>query len=117
MDFLSRLFGSPVPALHPAELQEKLKNGKRPFVLDVRQPEEFRAGHIAGATLIPLGELKNKLARLPKAREIVCVCHTSSRSVSATRQLVAAGYNAFNMKGGMIAWQRANLPIKKGAAS
>ncbi|MCX6082390.1 MAG: rhodanese-like domain-containing protein [Chloroflexi bacterium] len=117
MDLLSQLFGSPVPAITPTELQEKLKAAKRPFVLDVRQPEEFREAHISGAKLIPLGELKNHLADLPKEREIVAVCASGSRSTSAAKILSGAGYQVLNMRGGMSAWQREKLPVKKGMAS
>jgi rhodanese-related sulfurtransferase len=114
MNLLSSLFGAPLPSLNAAELNEKLKNGKRPLVIDVRQPDEYRAGHIAGSKLIPLGELGKRISELPKDKEIVCVCASGSRSRSATKYLVGAGYNAFDMSGGMFAWQRAQLPIKKG---
>ena len=117
MDFMTKLFGSSVPALTAIELQEKLKSGKHPFILDVRQPEEFRAGHISGAKLIPLGELRQHMQELPKEREIVCVCASGSRSNSAARQLASAGFNVINMKGGMFIWQQAALPVKKGMLS
>ncbi len=111
------LFGKPLSTLNATELNEKLKNGKRPLVLDVRQPEEYRSGHIAGAKLIPLGQLSRRIKELPQSREIVCVCASGNRSGSATRQLVGAGLNAVNMKGGMLAWRRAGLPVKKGDAA
>ena len=114
MNLLSSLFGAPLPSLNATELNEKLKNGKRPLVIDVRQPDEYRAGHIAGSKLIPLGELGKRISELPKDKEIVCVCASGSRSRSATKYLVGAGYNAFDMSGGMFMWQRAKLPIKKG---
>ena len=114
MNLLSSLFGPPLPSLNAGELNEKLKNGKRPLVIDVRQPEEYSAGHIAGSKLIPLGDLSKRINELPKDREIVCVCASGSRSQSATRLLVGAGYDAFDMKGGMFMWQRAQLPIKIG---
>jgi phage shock protein E len=114
MNLLSSLFGPPLPALSANELSEKLKNGKRPLVIDVRQPEEYSAGHIAGSKLIPLGELGKRVSELPKDKEIICVCASGSRSRSATKLLVNAGYNAFDMQGGMFMWQRAKLPIKKG---
>jgi rhodanese-related sulfurtransferase len=117
MDFLSGLFGSSIPSISAAELNEKNKKANRPFLLDVRQPEEFREGHIAGAKLIPLGELRARMNELPKDREIVCICASGNRSSSAARQLTSAGYNAINMKGGMFVWQRAALPIKKGMTS
>ena len=119
MNFLSRFFGPPLPALNAQELSEKLKGGgsKRPLVVDVRQLEEYREGHIAGAKLIPLGELGQRMKDLPKEREIVCVCASGSRSRSATKTLIGAGYKAIDMKGGMATWQRAGLPVKKGSAA
>jgi rhodanese-related sulfurtransferase len=117
MNLLSSLFGPSVPSLNAVELSEKLKNGKRPLVVDVRQPEEYRNGHIAGSKLIPLGDLGKRIKELPKDKEIVCVCASGSRSRSATKLLVDAGYTAFDMKGGMFMWQRAQLPVKKGSSS
>jgi rhodanese-related sulfurtransferase len=113
MSIFSNLFGPAVPTLKPAELQEKLKNGKRPFLLDVREKQELREGYISGAKLIPLGQLSNHMKELPKDREIVCVCRTGHRSRSAAKQLIAACYSASNMKGGMLAWKWSNLPVKK----
>jgi rhodanese-related sulfurtransferase len=117
MEFLSHLFGTPVPALNASELNEKLKDSKRPLVLDVREPDEYRRGHISGAKLIPLGELHRRMKELPKDKEIVCVCASGSRSHSATKILVDAGYTAINMNGGMYNWQRAGLTVKQGGAS
>ena len=117
MSLLSSLFGPSLPSLNALELSEKLKGGKQAVVLDVRQPEEYREGHIAGSKLIPLGELNNRMSELPKNKEIICVCASGSRSRSATKFLVDAGYNAFDMQGGMFMWQRAQLPVKKGSAA
>lgn len=114
MNLLSSLFGPPLPSLNALELSEKLKNAKRPLVLDVRQPEEYRTGHIIGAKLIPLGELGQRLKELPKDKEIVCVCASGSRSRSATKLLIREGYNAFDMSGGMMMWSRAKLTMKTG---
>lgn len=114
MDLLSLLFGKPVPAINALELNEKLKNGKRPLVLDVRQPDEYRSGHIVGAKLVPLHELGRRMKELPQNREIVCVCASGSRSGSAARMLMGAGYPAFNMKGGMLSWRRAKFAVRKG---
>ena len=114
MSLLSSLFGPPLPSLNALELSEKLKNAKRPLVLDVRQPEEYRTGHIIGAKLIPLGELGQRLKELPKDKEIVCVCASGSRSRSATKLLIREGYNAFDMSGGMMTWARAKLTMKTG---
>lgn len=114
MDFITKLFGTPAARISPVEAQAKLTQKAKPYLLDVRQPEEYRSGHINGAKLIPLGELSWHINELPKDREIICVCRSGNRSMSATRQLSAAGFNVANLNGGMIAWARAGLPIKKG---
>ncbi len=113
MGFLSNLFGPSVPSITAEELNEKLKFGKHPLVLDVRQPEEFRTGHITGAKLMPLNELHRKMGELPKGREIVCVCASGSRSSSAAKTLAKEGFTVFNVQGGMLAWRRAKLPMQK----
>ena len=114
MNFFRSFFGKPVPSLSALELNEKIKAGKQPFILVVRQPQEFRLGHIAGAKLIPLGQLDNRLKEVPRDREIVCICASGHRSVPAVHLLKTAGYIASSMKNGMIAWQMARLPINKG---
>ena len=113
MGFLSSLFGPSVPTITVEQLNEKLKFGKHPLVVDVRQPEEFRTGHITGAKLIPLNELHGKMKELPKGREIVCICASGNRSTSASKMLAKEGYQVLNVQGGMLAWRRAKLPIQK----
>ncbi len=113
MGFFSKLFGSGAPSLTAAEVNEKLKFGKHPLVLDVRQPDEYRLGHIAGSKLIPLNELHRRMKELPQGREIVCVCASGSRSASAAKALAKEGYTVFDMQGGMLAWRRAKLPVQK----
>ena len=114
MNLLQSLFGPPIPSVSAVELNDKLKQPKRPLVLDVRQPDEFRTGHIIGAKLIPVNELGRRLNELPKDKEIVCVCASGSRSRSATKMLLSAGYNAVNMNGGMMTWVSAKLTVKTG---
>jgi len=114
MGFLSSVFSQPVPTIQARELQEKLAKGNRLYLLDVRQPEEFRLGHIAGTKLIPLGELGRRLNEVPKDREVVCICATGHRSVPAARKLITAGYTAHSLENGMMAWQMAKLPVQKG---
>jgi rhodanese-related sulfurtransferase len=114
MSFLSRLFGPSIPKITPTELNEKMKFGKHPLIVDVRQPDEFRQSHIKGAKLIPLTEIYKHLGELPKGREIVCVCATGSRSRSAAKILAREGFSVFDMQGGLTAWRHAKLPIQKG---
>jgi rhodanese-related sulfurtransferase len=114
MEWIAKIFGSPTANVTPAQAQARLHEKDRPFLLDVRQPEEFREGHIQGAALIPLNELPARMKELPANREIICVCRSGNRSSSATRQLSSAGFRAANLQGGMIAWTRSGLPVKKG---
>ncbi len=113
---LFSIFTGQASGIQPSDVQSRLNQSGRPFLLDVRQPEEYQSGHIAGAKLIPLNELPRRMKELPKDREIICVCRSGNRSSAATRQLNASGYKAVNMNGGMINWARAGLPVKKGMA-
>ena len=115
MSLLSKLFGPPVPGIDAAAVQARLNEKPKPLVLDVREPSEYAAGHIAGSTLIPLHQLSSRMSELRQDREIICVCASGSRSGSAARQLASDGYHVLNLSGGMSRWQRAGLPIKKGA--
>ena len=81
-------------------------------LLDVREPDEWRAGHIVGSQHIPLGELRERLAEVPKDVTILAVCRSGSRSDSATRGLRTLGYSAENLEGGVTAWKRAGLPLE-----
>lgn len=118
MDLLRKLFGqseSDGPtAVNASEAKTRLDSADPPFLLDVREAHEYRAGHIAGAKLVPLGELNGRLDDLPRDREILVACRSGSRSGRATRMLRSAGYNAVNLSGGMIGWQFKGYPVAKG---
>ena len=73
---------------------------ERPFVLDVRTPEEFDAGHIPSAVNIPVDELRNRLSELPRDGQIAAYCQVGQRGYLATRILRQAGLNAANLGGG-----------------
>jgi rhodanese-related sulfurtransferase len=83
-------------------------------LLDVREDDEWTAGHIDGAQHIPLGELSARLGELPKERTIVAVCRSGSRSDAAARGLRKLGFQAENLEGGVNAWDRAKLPLVDG---
>jgi len=84
-----------------------------PFLmLDVRTPEEFAEGHIAGARLIPVQELEKRLAEVPKDRQVYVYCRSGARSARASRMLFRAGFtNIENVTGGIQAWQTAGYPV------
>ena len=80
-------------------------------LLDVREDDEWTAGHIDGAQHIPLRELSARLGELPTDKTIVAVCRSGSRSEAAVRGLRRLGYEAENLEGGVNAWDRAKLPL------
>jgi rhodanese-related sulfurtransferase len=85
------------------------------FILDVREPDEWNTVHIAGATLIPLGELDSHLNELPKDKEIVVVCHSGNRSAKGRDILLNNGFTQVtSMAGGMNQWQAAGYPTVSG---
>ncbi len=84
-------------------------------VIDVRQPVEWRRGHIHGSLNLPLAQLANRLHRLPGDKTIVTVCASGHRSAVAARTLQRAGYQVENLKGGMRSWVRTGLPLHRAA--
>jgi len=94
----------------------QLINHKNAVVLDVREPGEYDAGHVLNSKLIPLGKLKERIGELEKFRDksIVVVCKSGNRSGTACFILGKQGFNqAYNLAGGMQAWQKANLPLER----
>jgi len=81
-------------------------------LLDVREPEEWQAGHIAGSQHIPLGQLRERLGDVPKDQTILTVCRHGNRSEAAARGLRTLGYTVENLEGGVTAWTQAGLPLE-----
>jgi rhodanese-related sulfurtransferase len=109
--------GDAAPLNLPVNIDTKTANSLRgnPDVvfIDVREDFEYNAGHIPEATLIPLGQLSSRLSELPKDKTIVAVCRSDNRSGQATQLLRQAGFDAHNMRGGMISWEQAGFDIKR----
>lgn len=78
---------------------------ERPFLLDVRTPGEFAAGHIPGAVNIPVDDLRSRLDELPRDRKIAAYCQVGQRGYLATRILMQAGYPAMNVGGGYTTYR------------
>lgn len=105
MSVLSRILRQDgVPSMSAQEVNEKLKRGEACAILDVREAEEWEAGHIPGAKWIPLGELPERFRELPKEQEIICVCRSGNRSALAAKLLAAQGYRVHNLQRGMLDW-------------
>ncbi|MCW2679920.1 MAG: moeZ 4 [Frankiales bacterium] len=84
-------------------------------ILDVRESDEYAAGHVPGAQLLPLGLLPVRLQDLPRAEPVYLVCQSGGRSFQAAQLLDQAGLDARTVTGGTAAWTRSGRPVETGA--
>jgi DMSO/TMAO reductase YedYZ molybdopterin-dependent catalytic subunit/rhodanese-related sulfurtransferase len=84
--------------------------GAGALILDVREPGEWQAGHVAQAWLLPMGQVARHRSDLPRDRRIVVACRSGGRSAAVAEALRAWGFDAVNLSGGMCAWAAAGLP-------
>ena len=98
----------------PQQVHElQVKKDPALFVLDVRSPEEFAAGHVPGAVNIPHDQVASRLAEIPKDKEVVLYCRSGRRSGLAAETLEANGYKDLRlMQGDMAGWEKAGLPVE-----
>ena len=100
------MFGQPrVPSVAASSVPEGA------WLLDVREPYEWQAGHVDGAVHVPMGELLARLGEVPTDREVVVVCKVGGRSAQVVQYLNQAGWSAVNLDGGMYAWAAAGRPM------
>ena len=102
--------GDLVSELSPERVAELLERGEVELI-DVREPYEHEAGRIDGARHIPLERLASEAETIPGDRPVVFQCRLGARSAMATRAFRAAGYDAHNLTGGILAWVDAELPL------
>jgi rhodanese-related sulfurtransferase len=97
------------------ELARRLADGDDLIVLDVRPPEEHRAGHLPGAVSIPVEELRRRLAELPRDREIVAYCRGPFCAFAheAVAVLREEGFTARRLEDGLPEWQAAGLAVTR----
>jgi rhodanese-related sulfurtransferase len=98
-----------MPDISVAEAVDAVHGGA--FMLDVREDDEWAAGHAPAATHIPMSVLAGRTAEIPGDATIVCVCHLGVRAAAVSDALNRAGWTAVNMTGGMQAWEAAGLPV------
>jgi hydroxyacylglutathione hydrolase len=104
------------PRVAAAELAAERASGDVAIV-DVRGAAEFAAGHLPGGRNIPLGELEEQLAAVPRDRPVVVHCQSGARSSIGASLLLARGYrNVRNLAGGLNAWAGAGEPVERGGA-
>ena len=107
------IIGASFESVTPKVAYEMIQNDSNVTLLDVRTVEEFKKdGKIAGAKLIPLGQLSQNLNMLDKSKKVLVYCRSGSRSVSASRILESNGFTVVNMSGGILDWHSQNLPIQ-----
>ncbi len=100
---------STVPTVTAEEGRELVDAGA--VLLDVREADEWTAGHAPEAVFLPQGELPARVGELPTDCRIVAICRSGARSGRLTAALVAAGYDVVNLAGGMRAWAAAGYPV------
>jgi sulfate permease, SulP family len=99
-----------VGAIAPLELWRRIHDPTPPLVIDVREPREFKRGHVPRARLVPLPQMLSQQPDLPASQPIVLVCRSGRRSVLAAALLAQHGYSDLTtLQGGMLAWEAAHL--------
>jgi rhodanese-related sulfurtransferase len=100
---------TPVPVIDPVEAQRLARAGA--FVLDVREDDEWEAGHSPEAVHMAMGSVAERIDEIPSDRTLVCVCRVGARSGAVAGALADAGYDVRNVEGGMLAWEAAGLTV------
>jgi rhodanese-related sulfurtransferase len=95
---------SEVLEITPAQLESMLADADPPAVLDVREAWELEICRVEGAQEIPMRSLPQRLQELPRGRTIAVVCHAGARSYMVAEWLLAQGYEAVSVAGGVNAW-------------
>ena len=101
------------PLISVADLAEARAGGLVPLV-DVRQPEEYEAGHVPGAKLIPLADVVARVQEIPLDRPVYVICQTGARSQRAADFYRSQGVDAYNVAGGTKAWVEAGHGVAYG---
>jgi rhodanese-related sulfurtransferase len=117
MGFFKSMFGAPANAaahISSADYKSRYFDGQAQHILvDVRTPEEFRAGYIPGAKNIPLQDLGRLMNTLPRDIPVILYCRSGSRSASAAGMLKQAGFDKVYDLGGIFSWASSGYPIKQ----
>ncbi len=120
--FVGLLFSSLATAgtgenLNASQAREMLSQPEnKPFLLDVRTPQEYFEVRLSGATLIPIDQVVSRIAEIPKDRPLIVYCAVGSRSSQVTSYLARNGYGpVYNLYGGIWGWQLRGFPVEKGA--
>jgi rhodanese-related sulfurtransferase len=100
-----------VPSDYTAQEVAALLAAAEIQLIDVRQPEEWAAGRIAGARHVELAQLAAQAETIDRDRPVVFYCRSGGRSAMATEAFAGAGFDAHNMAGGLLDWAATGLPL------
>lgn len=104
-----------IPSIDVQEAAARRDGPDNPLVVDVREADEFATVRLEGAALLPMSSFGDRHVELPKDRPLLVMCHLGGRSAAATAYLIRNGWsNAINVTGGIDAWERAGLPVRRG---
>jgi rhodanese-related sulfurtransferase len=105
-----------IPTIDVAEADRRLREDPdRPLLVDVRERHEFVTVRVPGAALLPTSAFMTRMGELPSDRPLMIVCHVGGRSATVTAFLLRTGRaDVVNVAGGMEAWERAGLPVRRG---
>ncbi|HET9757923.1 MAG TPA: rhodanese-like domain-containing protein [Candidatus Limnocylindrales bacterium] len=108
--------GPPIPAIDVAEAERRLREDPdRSLLVDVREENEFVDVRAPGAVLLPMSTFAARVGELPQDRPLMIVCHLGGRSLAAAGFLIRSGRSdVVNVTGGMDAWERGGLPVRRG---
>ena len=106
----------PIPTIDVAEAERRLREDPvTPLLLDVRELDEFIAVRVPGAALVPTSAFMTRVEELPGDRPLMVMCHVGGRSAAVAGFLIRGGRtDVVNVAGGIDAWERAGLPVRRG---
>ena len=103
----------PLTDIDPAAARLLLEAGA--FLLDVREDDEWNAGHAPEAVHVAMGLVSERAAEIPSDRTVLCICRVGGRSATVAGALAEAGYDVRNVGGGMLAWEADGFPVVSGS--
>lgn len=102
-----------LPPLLDVQTVDSLRQRSDVVMIDVREQFEYDEAHIPGVTLIPMSELEQRVNEIPRDKTVILSCRSGNRSSDVQAYLESLGYdNVHDMQGGILAWQRAGLPVE-----
>ncbi|MBB5913710.1 rhodanese-related sulfurtransferase [Nocardia transvalensis] len=100
-----------IPSVPVDEVPAEFDTGSAAILLDVREDDEWQLGHAPGALHIPMADVPARIDELNYDAEIYVVCRQGGRSLQVVQYLTHVGFDAVNVLGGMVAWQKSGRPL------